>query len=131
MQRSLDGGKEPLSWSSAMVGAALCFYIARVLGRDVVEKLTSKGALESVDVFFEKYGNRTIQSVDYYHLFPLTLSVMLLVLRDAGFVLLHCNRYRSITCDNHLRWRHTYRRSSEIVRWLINLVCTVDSNRCC
>ena len=49
-----------LSWSSAMVGAALCFYIARVLGRDVVEKLTSKGALESVDVFFEKYGNRTI-----------------------------------------------------------------------
>ena len=49
-----------LSWSSAMVGAALCFYIARVLGRDVVEKLTSKGAMESVDVFFEKYGNRTI-----------------------------------------------------------------------
>lgn len=49
-----------LSWASAMVGAALCFYIARVLGRDVVEKLTSKGAMESVDVFFEKYGNRTI-----------------------------------------------------------------------
>jgi uncharacterized membrane protein YdjX (TVP38/TMEM64 family) len=49
-----------LSWSSAMVGAALCFFIARVLGRDVVEKLTSKGAMESVDVFFEKYGDRTI-----------------------------------------------------------------------
>lgn len=49
-----------LSWSSAMVGAALCFYIARVLGRDVVEKLTSKGAMQSVDVFFEKYGDRTI-----------------------------------------------------------------------
>ena len=49
-----------LSWSSAMAGAALCFFIARVLGRDVVEKLTSKGAMESVDVFFEKYGNRTI-----------------------------------------------------------------------
>ena len=49
-----------LSWASAMAGAALCFYIARVLGRDVVEKLTSKGAMESVDVFFEKYGNRTI-----------------------------------------------------------------------
>ena len=31
-----------LSWSSAMVGASLCFYIARILGRDVVEKLTSK-----------------------------------------------------------------------------------------
>ena len=43
-----------------MAGAALCFYIARVLGRDVVEKLTSKGAMESVDVFFETYGNRTM-----------------------------------------------------------------------
>ena len=31
-----------LSWSSAMVGAGLCFCIARILGRDVVEKLTSK-----------------------------------------------------------------------------------------
>jgi uncharacterized membrane protein YdjX (TVP38/TMEM64 family) len=49
-----------LSWSSAMVGAALCFFIARVLGRDAVEKLTSKGAMESVDVFFEKYGKHTI-----------------------------------------------------------------------
>ena len=49
-----------LSWSSAMAGAALCFFIARVLGRDAVEKLTSKGAMESVDVFFEKYGKFAI-----------------------------------------------------------------------
>ena len=27
-----------LSWSSAMAGAAICFYIARILGRDVAEK---------------------------------------------------------------------------------------------
>lgn len=45
-----------LSWASAMVGALLCFYIAKFLGRDVVEKLTSKMALESVDAFFEKHG---------------------------------------------------------------------------
>ena len=45
-----------LSWSSAMVGAAVCFFIAKYLGRDVVEKLTSKFAIESVDSFFEKYG---------------------------------------------------------------------------
>ena len=45
-----------LSWSSAMVGALLCFYIAKFLGREVVEKLTSKMALESVDAFFEKHG---------------------------------------------------------------------------
>jgi len=49
-----------LSWSSAMVGAIVCFYIARILGRDVVEKLTGKGAIQSVDVFFERYGKHTI-----------------------------------------------------------------------
>lgn len=49
-----------LSWFSAMVGALLCFYIAKFLGRDVVEKLTSKMALESVDAFFEKHGTYAI-----------------------------------------------------------------------
>ena len=49
-----------LSWSSAMAGAAVCFFIARILGRDVVEKLTSKAGLEQIDVFFEKYGRNTI-----------------------------------------------------------------------
>ncbi|MEJ8553798.1 TVP38/TMEM64 family protein [Tepidibacter sp. Z1-5] len=49
-----------LSWSSAMAGAALCFYIARFLGRNAVEKLTSRTALKSVDEFFEKYGKYAI-----------------------------------------------------------------------
>lgn len=49
-----------LSWTSSMAGAALCFYIAKTLGRDVVEKLTSKFALESVDGFFQRYGKHTI-----------------------------------------------------------------------
>lgn len=49
-----------LSWSSAMVGAALCYYIAKFLGRNTVEKLTSKFALKSVDDFFAKYGKHTI-----------------------------------------------------------------------
>lgn len=49
-----------LSWSSAMAGAALCFYIAKIYGRDAVEKLTSKLALENVDVFFEKYGKYAV-----------------------------------------------------------------------
>ncbi|SSJ84959.1 alkaline phosphatase [Klebsiella pneumoniae] len=31
-----------LSWFSAMVGAGLCFCIARALGREVVEKLTGR-----------------------------------------------------------------------------------------
>ncbi|WP_373598098.1 TVP38/TMEM64 family protein [Paraclostridium bifermentans] len=49
-----------LSWASAMAGAAICFYIARFLGRDAVEKLTSKFALDSLDEFFDKYGKHTI-----------------------------------------------------------------------
>lgn len=49
-----------LSWSSAMVGAGLCFLLARGLGRDVVEKFAGKGALASVESYFEKYGTRTI-----------------------------------------------------------------------
>ncbi|MBB6215514.1 putative membrane protein YdjX (TVP38/TMEM64 family) [Anaerosolibacter carboniphilus] len=49
-----------LSWSSAMAGAVLCFYIARFYGRTTVEKLTSKFALENIDEFFEKYGKYAI-----------------------------------------------------------------------
>ncbi|MCG9966770.1 TVP38/TMEM64 family protein [Pelotomaculum terephthalicicum JT] len=45
-----------LSWSSAMTGAVLCYAIARVYGRSVVEKLTTRSALREVDVFFERYG---------------------------------------------------------------------------
>ncbi len=49
-----------LSWVSAMVGAILCFYISKLLGRESVEKMTSKFALESVDDFFERHGKYAI-----------------------------------------------------------------------
>lgn len=50
-----------LSWSAAMLGAALCFWIARVLGRPVVERLVGgTRALEMSDVFFARYGNRAV-----------------------------------------------------------------------
>lgn len=49
-----------LSWVSSMAGAALCFFIARVLGREVVEKLTGKSVLRSMDGFFARYGKHTI-----------------------------------------------------------------------
>ena len=49
-----------LSWTSAMAGAAICFYIAKFLGRNTVENLTSKFALDDVDKFFAKYGKHTI-----------------------------------------------------------------------
>lgn len=49
-----------LSWTSAMVGAALCFAIAKLYGRTVVSKLTGKKALQSMDQFFDKSGVYTI-----------------------------------------------------------------------
>ena len=49
-----------LSWTSSMAGAVLCFYIARGLGRDVVERFAGQGSLASVEGYFEKYGSKTI-----------------------------------------------------------------------
>ena len=49
-----------LSWSSAMAGAAVCFYIARILGRDVVEKLNGKNGIKQIEEFFEKHGKMSI-----------------------------------------------------------------------
>jgi uncharacterized membrane protein YdjX (TVP38/TMEM64 family) len=50
-----------LSWSSAMIGALLCFWIARSLGRPMVERLVGGSkSLDMSDLFFKKYGKRTI-----------------------------------------------------------------------
>lgn len=49
-----------LSWTSAMAGAALCFFIARVFGRSAVERLTGKTVLKNMDAFFERYGKHAI-----------------------------------------------------------------------
>ena len=47
---------EQVPWQERLV----CFYIARILGRDVAEKLTSKSGLDQIDTFFERYGKNTI-----------------------------------------------------------------------
>lgn len=49
-----------LSWSSAMAGASVCYAIARVYGRPVVEKLVGKKSLDVTDRFFERYGKHSI-----------------------------------------------------------------------
>lgn len=49
-----------LSWVSSMTGAAVCFWIARVLGREVVEKLTSKAGLDWIERFFERHGDQSV-----------------------------------------------------------------------
>lgn len=49
-----------LSWSSAMAGAAVCFFISRILGRDFAEKLASKAGLRQADEFFERHGTQSV-----------------------------------------------------------------------
>ena len=49
-----------LSWSSAMAGAAICFFIARILGRDIVVKLNGNKGVKQIEDFFEKYGNTSV-----------------------------------------------------------------------
>lgn len=49
-----------LSWSSAMVGAALCFGIARALGRPFVERVAGPAPLAKTDAFFDRYGSHAV-----------------------------------------------------------------------
>ena len=49
-----------LSFVSSMIGAAMCFFIARILGRDIVERICTKGALKQIEEFFDKYGKKCI-----------------------------------------------------------------------
>jgi uncharacterized membrane protein YdjX (TVP38/TMEM64 family) len=45
-----------LTFSTALLASAVCFGLARSLGRPVVERLASRHALAAVDGFFERHG---------------------------------------------------------------------------
>lgn len=49
-----------LSWSSAMVGAAVCYFIAKALGRPVLERVLGVRSLRMADSFFERYGRYAV-----------------------------------------------------------------------
>ncbi|OEF95936.1 TVP38/TMEM64 family protein [Desulfuribacillus alkaliarsenatis] len=49
-----------LSWSGAMIGAALNFALAKIYGRPLVERMVGKKSLDIFDGFFAKYGKHTI-----------------------------------------------------------------------
>ncbi|MCS2162905.1 TVP38/TMEM64 family protein [Scandinavium sp. H11S7] len=79
-----------LSWTSAMAGAALCFYIARILGRGAVEKLTGKTVLDSMDAFFNRYGKHTIlicRLLPFVPFDPISYAAGLTSLRFRTFML--------------------------------------------
>jgi uncharacterized membrane protein YdjX (TVP38/TMEM64 family) len=45
-----------LTWTSALLAAAICFAMARSLGRPVVERFVPRRALEGTDRFFQRHG---------------------------------------------------------------------------
>lgn len=49
-----------ISWSGAMLGAILCFYITKIYGRPAAEKFVSSKLLDKTDKFFDEYGNYAI-----------------------------------------------------------------------
>lgn len=48
------------SWLGGILGAVLCFYIARWYGRPAVEKLFGAPKVARVDIFFRKYGKYAV-----------------------------------------------------------------------
>jgi uncharacterized membrane protein YdjX (TVP38/TMEM64 family) len=48
------------SWLGGLLGAALCFYIARWYGRPAVEKLFGAQKVARVDNFFRRYGKYAV-----------------------------------------------------------------------
>lgn len=48
------------SWTGAMIGASVCFWVAKAFGRPVIEKMVGKRSLEMTDDFFEKYGRYSV-----------------------------------------------------------------------
>lgn len=116
-----------LSWSSAMLGACVCFYISRILGRDVVEKLTSKAGLESIDAFFERYGKHSILIA---RLLPF-ISFDSCKLCSRSYIyglhtIFYSNRYRPIASHHSLFicWWYANRRSTIISNWTSYIICT-------
>jgi uncharacterized membrane protein YdjX (TVP38/TMEM64 family) len=45
-----------LTWTTALLASAICFGMARALGRPVVERFVPLGALEATDRFFQHHG---------------------------------------------------------------------------
>ena len=49
-----------IAWGGSLLGASICFYIGKFLGRDFIIKLSNKGMISKIDNFFDKYGKYSI-----------------------------------------------------------------------
>lgn len=79
-----------ISWTGAMLGAAVCFGLARLFGRDVIVKITGKGALQAVDDFFVSYGAKSIfiaRLLPFVPFDPISYAAGLTGMNFGGFLL--------------------------------------------
>lgn len=49
-----------LTWISSLAAATLCFYIGRILGRDVVEKFATRSGIATIEEFFTRHGRASV-----------------------------------------------------------------------
>ncbi|MBQ8062486.1 MAG: TVP38/TMEM64 family protein [Clostridia bacterium] len=49
-----------LTWISSLAAATLCFYIGRILGREVVEKFASRSGIAAIEDFFTRHGRSSV-----------------------------------------------------------------------
>lgn len=49
-----------ISWSAALAASGICFLVARVYGRPLVEKVVPQSALGWFDRFFAQYGSHSV-----------------------------------------------------------------------
>ena len=78
-----------------MLGAALCFFIARYFGRPAVVKLASESALAVSDRFFERYGKHAVliaRLVPIISFDVISYGAGLTGMRFLGFWIRHRNR---------------------------------------
>lgn len=125
-----------LSWSSAMAGATLCFYIARILGRDIVEKLTGKTVLQSMDTFFARYGQHTIlicRLLPFVPFDPISYAAGLTSIRFRHFFLATAIGHRPTACNPGILmgWKHADRRHFLVYYRAVYAVRFICSRFCC
>lgn len=78
-----------ISWSGAMIGAIICFYLARYLGRDVAIKYTGEKQLRVIDSYFTKYGKVSIlvaRLLPFVPFDPVSYAAGLTNIRFSSFV---------------------------------------------
>ncbi len=74
------------SWTGAMIGASICYYIAKAYGRPLVEKMVGKKSLTMTDSFFEKYGRHSVMIARLIPIVPFDIISYAAGLTTMGFL---------------------------------------------